>query len=76
MSRRMQPLRLRRLGPLRAPTNRFPNPDNQRETAMTAFWLTAYVLIWPVIVAGVLAFIARAFFREWLDAHRRGEPMI
>lgn len=43
---------------------------------MTAYWLTAYVLIWPVIVAGVLGFIAWAFFREWLDAHRRGEPMI
>jgi hypothetical protein len=43
---------------------------------MTAYWLTAYVLIWPVIVAGVLAFIAHAFFREWLDAHRRGVPMI
>ncbi len=43
---------------------------------MTAFWLTAYVLMWPVIMAAVLAFIARAFFREWLDAHRRGEPMI
>ena len=24
---------------------------------MTPFWLTVYVLMWPVIVAGVLAFI-------------------
>ena len=43
---------------------------------MTPFLLSTYVLMWPVIVAGVLAFIARAFFKEWLDAHRRGEPMI
>ncbi len=38
---------------------------------MTPFWLTTYVLMWPVIVAGVLAFIARAFFKEWLDAASR-----
>lgn len=43
---------------------------------MNAFWLTAYVLIWPVVVALVLAFIARRFFTEWLEARRRGEPMI
>jgi hypothetical protein len=43
---------------------------------MSALWLTAYVLVWPVIVAAVLAFIARAFLREWLEARRAGKSMI
>lgn len=43
---------------------------------MTTFWLTIYVLIWPVIVAAVLIFIARAFFSEWLEARREGRPLI
>lgn len=43
---------------------------------MSAFWLTTYVLVWPVIVAAVLFVIARAFFREWRDARRAGRPMI
>lgn len=43
---------------------------------MTAIWLTAYVLVWPVIVAAVLLFIAGAFFKEWGEARRKGEPLI
>lgn len=43
---------------------------------MSAFWLTAYVLIWPLIVAAVLFYIARAFFREWRAARRKGVPLI
>lgn len=43
---------------------------------MSAFWLTAYVLVWPVIVAAVLVFIARAFFKEWGEARREGRPLI
>lgn len=43
---------------------------------MSAIWLTAYVLVWPVIVAAVLFFIARAFFREWREARREGRAMI
>lgn len=43
---------------------------------MNAFWLTAYVLVWPVIVAAVLMFIARAFFSEWIEARREGKPLI
>ncbi|WP_163542869.1 putative transporter small subunit [Occultella kanbiaonis] len=38
--------------------------------------LTAYVLIWPVIVAVVLFVIARAFVKEWLDARREGRDII
>lgn len=38
--------------------------------------LTAYVLIWPVVVAGVLFVIARGFFRELRQAKREGRPII
>lgn len=43
---------------------------------MTTFWLTTYVLIWPIIVSAVLLFIARAFFSEWREARREGRPLI
>lgn len=38
--------------------------------------LTAYVLMWPVIVAIVLFVISRAFFLEWRGARRRGKDII
>lgn len=43
---------------------------------MSALWLTVYVLVWPVIVAGTLIYIARAFFSEWRQARREGKRMI
>ena len=43
---------------------------------MTTFWLTVYVLIWPVVVAGVLLQISRAFFRDWRQARRDGRSII
>lgn len=43
---------------------------------MTSFILTVYVLVWPLIVAGVLFFIGRGFFREWAEARRNGEDII
>ena len=43
---------------------------------MQTFLMSAYVLIWPAIVAGVLFFIARAFLREWRQARDEGVPMI
>lgn len=43
---------------------------------MSTLFLTVYVLIWPVLVAGVLLLIGRGFFREWLDARRKGEDLI
>ncbi|WP_225217257.1 MULTISPECIES: putative transporter small subunit [Arthrobacter] len=43
---------------------------------MTVFWLTVYVLIWPVIVAGTLAVICRGFFRDWAEARREGRRII
>ena len=43
---------------------------------MTTFFLSLYVLVWPVVVAAVLFFIARGFFRDWRESRRRGEPLI
>lgn len=38
--------------------------------------LTSYVLIWPVIVAGTLFVILRAFTRDWREARRQGRGII
>lgn len=43
---------------------------------MTTFLLTLYVLIWPVVVAGVLFILTRAFFKELKEARDRGETII
>ena len=43
---------------------------------MGVFLLTLYVLIWPVIVAGVLHVPGRAFIKEILEARRGGRPLI
>lgn len=43
---------------------------------MSVFWLTVYVLIWPVAVAGTLFVIVRAFWREWREARREGRSLV
>lgn len=43
---------------------------------MNEILLSAYVLIWPLIVAGVLFVLVRAFLREIREARRDGRPMI
>ncbi len=43
---------------------------------MTTVLLTTYVLVWPVIVAGTLIYIAKAFWGEWRAARARGERII
>lgn len=43
---------------------------------MSTLALTIYVLMWPVLVAVVMAVIGRGFLREWLDARRRGDDLI
>ena len=40
------------------------------------FLLTLYVLIWPVVVAGVLFVISRAFVRELRAAKAEGRSVI
>lgn len=42
----------------------------------TTVLLTAYVLVWPIAVAGVLFVIVRAFVREWRQARREGRDLI
>lgn len=43
---------------------------------METFLLTAYVLMWPALVAIVLFVITRAFLREWVKARREGRQII
>lgn len=43
---------------------------------MSPILLTIYVLIWPVIVAGVLAVLVRGFVKEVAEAKRDGEAII
>jgi len=38
--------------------------------------LTAYVLVWPVLVAVTLTIIVRAFVKEWRKAKREGRAII
>lgn len=43
---------------------------------MDLILLTAYVLIWPVAVIGVLAVIVRAFVKDAREAKREGRQII
>lgn len=43
---------------------------------MSTMALTLYTLVWPVVVAVVMAVIGTAFVREWLTARRNGEDII
>ncbi|HJC59272.1 MAG TPA: putative transporter small subunit [Candidatus Dietzia intestinigallinarum] len=43
---------------------------------MSPILLTIYVLMWPVIVAGVLAVLVRGFAKEAAEARRDGVPII
>ncbi|WP_241249825.1 putative transporter small subunit [Rhodococcus sp. X156] len=43
---------------------------------MSTVALTLYMLVWPVLVAGVLFVISRAFLRDYLEARREGRDMI
>lgn len=43
---------------------------------MTTIALTAYVLVWPVLVAIVMFVIGRGFLREWLASRRSGKDLI
>lgn len=43
---------------------------------MSPMFMTAYVLIWPVLVAGVLFVLVRAFSREWQKAKKEGRSLV
>jgi len=38
--------------------------------------LTAYVLMWPVLVLGILVTIARGFAKDAREAREEGRPII
>ncbi|HEX8781605.1 MAG TPA: putative transporter small subunit [Nocardioides sp.] len=38
--------------------------------------LTLYVLVWPAIVAVVLAVILTAFLKEWAGARKEGRDLV
>ncbi|MCJ8503855.1 putative transporter small subunit [Kocuria flava] len=43
---------------------------------MTPFLLTVYVLVWPLVVAGVLAVLCTAFGKEAVRARRQGRDLV
>ncbi|GEO91480.1 putative transporter small subunit [Kocuria flava] len=43
---------------------------------MTSFLLTVYVLVWPLVVAGVLAVLCTAFGKEAAEARRQGRDLV
>lgn len=43
---------------------------------MEILFLTIYVLMWPVIVAGILWTVCRGFFKDWLASRKEGRPII
>ena len=43
---------------------------------MEPLLLTLYVLVWPILVAGILFVLIRGFARDWLDARREGRSII
>lgn len=43
---------------------------------METILLTAYVLVWPVVVISVLGVIIRGYVREFREAKREGRQII
>lgn len=43
---------------------------------METLLLTAYVLVWPIIVVGVLAVVIRAFVKDAKEAKREGRDIV
>lgn len=43
---------------------------------MPVWLLTVYVLMWPVVVAGIIVVISRAFIGEWMTARKEGRDII
>lgn len=43
---------------------------------METILLTVYVLIWPVIVAGVLWSVCKAFLKDWTEARKAGRSIV
>src|SRR5690606_2432988 len=66
-----------RAGPRRrSRTRRHRQQVTPRGGTVTTAVLTAYILMWPLLVAIVLFVISRGFFREGAEARRDGEDLV
>lgn len=43
---------------------------------MSVSFMTAYVLIWPLLVAAVLAVIGGNFVKDWREARAEGRGLV
>jgi hypothetical protein len=43
---------------------------------MATFFLTLYVLIWPLIVAVTLFAICKGFLKDWREARQEGRTLV
>lgn len=43
---------------------------------MNATLLTLYVLVWPVICAGLLVVLVGSVIRDWREARREGRDLV
>jgi hypothetical protein len=43
---------------------------------MSTFWITTYILVWPVIAAGVLAVLVVSMLRDLRLARRDGTDIV
>ncbi|WP_312136441.1 putative transporter small subunit [Brevundimonas sp.] len=43
---------------------------------MGTLGLTAYILVWPALVAVVLIILVKAFLSDWITARREGRRII
>lgn len=43
---------------------------------MSVFWLSFYVLIWPIITVGVLAVLSVGVFKDVRKAQLSGESLV
>lgn len=43
---------------------------------MSSYLLSAYVLVWPVMAAGVLLVLSRGVWQDILDAKKDGESPV
>lgn len=43
---------------------------------MQPFWLSVYVLVWPVITVGVLAVLSIGVFKDIRNARLKGESVV
>lgn len=43
---------------------------------MSSFWLSFYILVWPVISAGILVLLLVSLVRDWRTAKQTGKTMV